>query len=204
MVRARMRLFEQALRDRGLKSTSQRDDIARAFFGAAEHLSVEELHAAVKKVNPRVGYATVYRTLKLLKECGLADERHFDDGQARYEPTEAEEQHHDHIICERCGKIDFRGRQGEECLEGYVSEMLDDIRAKYKEYGITQQPFVIVKADAGTYGMGIMTVRDPKELAELNRKTRNKMSVIKDGQEVSEVILQEGVPTYERVNDAMG
>jgi Fur family ferric uptake transcriptional regulator len=105
MVRARMRLFEQALRERGLKSTAQRDDIARAFFGTGEHLSVEELHAAVKKVNPRVGYATVYRTLKLLKECGLAEERHFDDGQARYEPTEAAEQHHDHIICERCGKI---------------------------------------------------------------------------------------------------
>jgi glutamate--cysteine ligase len=51
--------------------------------------------------------------------------------------------------------------------------------------------------------MGIMTVRDPKELAELNRRTRNKMSIIKDGQEVSEVILQEGVPTYERVNDAV-
>jgi Fur family ferric uptake transcriptional regulator len=56
-------------------------------------------------VNPRVGYATVYRTLKLLKECGLAAERHFDDGQARYEPTEETAQHHDHIICERCGKI---------------------------------------------------------------------------------------------------
>jgi len=60
-----------------------------------------------------------------------------------------------------------------------------------------------VKADAGTYGMGIMTVRDPKELVDLNRKSRNKMSVIKDGQEVTEVILQEGVPTYERVNDAV-
>ena len=60
-----------------------------------------------------------------------------------------------------------------------------------------------MKADAGTYGMGIMTVRDPKDLADLNRRSRNKMSVIKDGQEVSEVILQEGVPTYERVNDAV-
>ena len=60
-----------------------------------------------------------------------------------------------------------------------------------------------MKADAGTYGMGIMTVRDPKDLADLNRRSRNKMSVIKDGQEVTEVILQEGVPTYERVNDAV-
>jgi len=100
-----MRRFEQALRERGFKSTSQRDDIARVFFGAAGHLSIEELYTAVKKVNPRVGYATVYRTLKLLKEVGLAAERHFDDGQARFEPVEGESQHHDHIICERCGKI---------------------------------------------------------------------------------------------------
>lgn len=105
MLRARMQAFEQALRERGLKSTAQRDDIAKAFFGSQGHLSVEELYAAVKKVNPRVGYATVYRTLKLLKECGLAEERHFEEGQARYEPAEAEEKHHDHIICERCGKI---------------------------------------------------------------------------------------------------
>ena len=82
--------------------------------------------------------------------------------------------------------------------------LLAKIRRKYKEYGINEKPFIIVKADAGTYGMGIgLTVRDPEDLAELNRKTRNKMSVIKDGQEVSEVILQEGVPTFERVNDAV-
>src|SRR6185369_13011217 len=103
-VRERMRQFEQALRERGLKSTSQRDDIARVFFGAEQHLSIEQLYTAVRRVNPRVGYATVYRTLKLLKECGLAAERHFDDGQARYEPTEETAQH-DHIICERCGKV---------------------------------------------------------------------------------------------------
>ena len=102
-VRARLRRFEEALRERGLKSTSQRDDIAQVFFAAEGHLSIEELYKAVRKVNPRVGYATVYRTLKLMKECGLAAERHFDDGQARYEPVEEEAQHHDHIICERCG-----------------------------------------------------------------------------------------------------
>jgi glutamate--cysteine ligase len=61
----------------------------------------------------------------------------------------------------------------------------------------------VVKADNGTYGMGIMTVRDAKELEGLNRKTRNKMSVIKDGQSVNEVIIQEGVLTNERINDAV-
>ena len=77
------------------------------------------------------------------------------------------------------------------------------IRRKYKEYGINEKPFVVVKADNGTYGMGIMTVRDAKELDELNRRTRNKMSVIKEGQAVTEVIIQEGVPTFESVNDAV-
>ena len=62
---------------------------------------------------------------------------------------------------------------------------------------------MIVKADNGTYGMGIMTVRDAKDVVELNRRTRNKMSVVKDGQEVSRVIIQEGVPTYEQINEAV-
>jgi glutamate--cysteine ligase len=103
----------------------------------------------------------------------------------------------------RCGEVNFSDGTGQECLMSNAEALLGKVRRKYKEYGIQEKPFIIVKADAGTYGMGIMTVRDPKDLIELNRKTRNKMSIIKDGQEVSEVILQEGVPTYERVNDAV-
>jgi glutamate--cysteine ligase len=103
----------------------------------------------------------------------------------------------------KCGEVNFDTRQGEECLASNAEALLGKVRRKYKEYGIQEKPFIIVKADAGTYGMGIMTVRDPKELVDLNRKSRNKMSMTKDGQEVTEVILQEGVPTYERVHDAV-
>jgi len=103
----------------------------------------------------------------------------------------------------QCGKVNFAESTGLECVQGNVDTLLTKIRRKYKEYGINEKPFVIVKADNGTYGMGIMTVRDAKELDELNRRTRNKMSVVKDGQEVNEVIIQEGVPTYERMNDAV-
>lgn len=99
----RMSTFHSRLREHGLKSTGQRDDIARVFFELRRHISAEELYAEVKKVNQHVGYATIYRTLKLLKECDLLFERHFDEGQARYEV--AGEHHHDHFICERCGKI---------------------------------------------------------------------------------------------------
>jgi glutamate--cysteine ligase len=104
---------------------------------------------------------------------------------------------------ESCGKIDFRGRQGEECLEGYVDEILTDVRAKYKEYGIQEQPFVIIKADAGTYGMGIMTVKDSSEVRDLNRRQRNKMAVVKEGLEVHDVLVQEGVHTFETVDGAV-
>ena len=103
----------------------------------------------------------------------------------------------------KCGEVDFANGTGQECLQSNVDALLSKVRRKYKEYGINEKPFVVVKADNGTYGMGIMTVRDAKELTDLNRKTRNKMSVIKDGQEVSEVIIQEGVPTYERINEAV-
>jgi glutamate--cysteine ligase len=102
-----------------------------------------------------------------------------------------------------CGEVNFSEGSGIECVQSNVDALLGKIRRKYKEYGINEKPFVIVKADNGTYGMGIMTVRDAKQLDELNRRTRNKMSVIKDGQEVTEVIIQEGVPTYERINEAV-
>jgi glutamate--cysteine ligase len=104
---------------------------------------------------------------------------------------------------EQCGEVNFADGTGMDCLKTNVDALLTKTRRKYKEYGINEKPFVIVKADNGTYGMGIMTVRDVKDLEEINRRTRNKMSVIKDGQEVSQVIIQEGVQTYERINDAV-
>ncbi|MBU0586942.1 MAG: glutamate--cysteine ligase [Gammaproteobacteria bacterium] len=103
----------------------------------------------------------------------------------------------------KCGEVNFAEGTGMDCLRSNVDALLTKIKRKYKEYGINEKPFVVVKADNGTYGMGIMTVRDVKDLDVLNRKTRNKMSVIKDGQEVSDVIIQEGVLTNERMNDAV-
>ena len=102
-----------------------------------------------------------------------------------------------------CGAVDFAEGQGLEGLQSHVDGLLAKVRRKYKEYGINEKPFAIVKADNGTYGMGIMTVHDAKELEQLNRKSRNKMAVIKDGQTVSEVIVQEGVRTQERMHEAV-
>ncbi|WP_186425566.1 glutamate--cysteine ligase [Cupriavidus metallidurans] len=99
--------------------------------------------------------------------------------------------------------VNFHERIGEEELADAVEGVLKKIAKKYREYGIKETPYVVVKADAGTYGMGIMTVRDPSEVKGLNRKERNKMSVVKEGLEVSDVIIQEGVHTFEKVNDAV-
>jgi glutamate--cysteine ligase len=101
----------------------------------------------------------------------------------------------------RCGEIDFQARAGEECLASNVSMLLEKIRTKYLEYGIKDTPYVAVKADAGTYGMGVMMVRDPSEVRDLNRKQRNKMAVVKEGLEVTDVIIQEGVHTVERIEE---
>ena len=98
-----------------------------------------------------------------------------------------------------CNSVNFHERQGEECLASNVDAVLTLIREKYKEYGIEETPYVVVKADAGTYGMGVMTVKDASEIVGLNRKQRNKMSVIKEGMNVTQVIIQEGVHTFERV-----
>ena len=101
-----------------------------------------------------------------------------------------------------CGEVNFHERAGEECLATNVEALLAQIRIKYLEYGIKDEPYVVVKADAGTYGMGIMTAKSPEDVVGLNRKQRNKMSVVKEGLEVSHVIMQEGVHTYERIGEA--
>jgi glutamate--cysteine ligase len=102
-----------------------------------------------------------------------------------------------------CGQVDFADGEGMACMRDNVDVLLTKIRRKYKEYGIQEKPFVVIKADNGTYGMGIMTVRDAAELNDLNRRTRNKMSTVKDGLPVSDVLIQEGVTTNERVNEAV-
>jgi glutamate--cysteine ligase len=95
-------------------------------------------------------------------------------------------------VFSQCGKVNFSASEGEECLASNVDAVLKETQAKYDEYGIKEKPFVIVKADAGTYGMGILTARSADDVRGLNRKERNKMAVVK-----------EGVHTFESVNGAV-
>ena len=103
----------------------------------------------------------------------------------------------------QCGEVDFSQDSGLECLRANTDALLGKIRRKYKEYGINEKPFVVIKADNGTDGLGVMTVRDVKELDALTPKVRERMAQAKAGKVVTEVIIQEGVLTNERINRAV-
>jgi Fur family ferric uptake transcriptional regulator len=94
--------FNNHLKRVGLKHTGQRDAILRTFLETHDHLSTEELHHLVQRSDPRIGFTTVYRTLKLLAECGLASEVEFHDGITRYERQYNRRSHH-HMVCTECG-----------------------------------------------------------------------------------------------------
>ena len=94
-----------------------------------------------------------------------------------------------------CGEIDFGKREGLECLAAAVEETLSQIRGKYREHGLDDEPFVVLKADAGTYGMGVLTVKSAAEVFTLNRKQRQSMTVGKEGGRIRDVLIQEGVRT---------
>jgi len=99
-----MPTFQDYLQQKGLRLTSQRELIARTFFQNRGHISTEEIYRQVQKRAPGIGFATTYRTMKLLAESGLASLRSFGDGFSRYEPA-GNTDHHDHLICTKCGEI---------------------------------------------------------------------------------------------------
>jgi len=101
-----------------------------------------------------------------------------------------------------CGEIDFKTKQGEDCLIHHASRLFELIKNKYDQYKITEEPYIMIKADSGTYGMGIMQVKNIKELTNLNRKQRTKMSKTKGGNKLDRVILQEGIYSNENMKQA--
>ncbi len=108
----------------GLKLTRQREEILEAFLGAHKHVGVEELLGLVRAKQPGIGHATVYRTMKLFVDSGIATERHFSDGATLYEPETDEHDHHDHLICTSCGKIvEFEDERIEDLQEAVAKQM---------------------------------------------------------------------------------
>jgi Fur family ferric uptake transcriptional regulator len=119
--RAKKKQFQDFIAEKGLKSTRQRDLILECFLTSDCHLSTEDLYMKVRAKNPSIGFATVYRTLKLFAESGIAREIHFGDGQSRYEHV-AEGEHHDHLVCTRCGAIQEFQNEAIEKLQQEVAE----------------------------------------------------------------------------------
>jgi Fur family ferric uptake transcriptional regulator len=121
MEREETQIFHEHLRREHLKRTSQRDLILDVFLDTEGHVSSEDLYALVKAKDPSVGFTTVYRTLKLLKECGLARELEFHDGRMLYE-HDYKHTHHDHLICTQCGAlIEFYSEEIEALQDEIVS-----------------------------------------------------------------------------------
>lgn len=134
MVREAEQILHSHLKRVGLKHTAQRDTILRTFLETREHLSTDELHRLVKKKDERIGFTTVYRTLKLLAECGLASEVAFHDGIARYEHQYQRRSHH-HMVCTECGSsVEFFSPQ--------MDRLEQEIGRKY-HYATTRHSFQI-------------------------------------------------------------
>ena len=134
MVREAEDIFNSHLKRVGLKHTEQRDTILRTFLETRDHLSTDELHRLVKKKDPKIGFTTVYRTLKLLAECGLASEVAFNDGVARYEHQYNRRDHH-HMVCTDCGS-------SVEFFSPEIEKIEKDIGHKY-HYATTRHSFQI-------------------------------------------------------------
>ncbi|MCJ8344424.1 transcriptional repressor [bacterium] len=110
-------VFENYLKKQSLKLTKQRQEILVNFLNIGNHISAEEFHLSFKEVNSKIGFSTIYRTLKLLTDCGLAREHQFGDRFTRYENS-FETEHHDHLICTKCGEIiEFESSEIEELQE---------------------------------------------------------------------------------------
>ena len=124
------------VQDKRLNVTAQREAIVEMFLRTREHVSIDELLTKVRKRSPKVGYATVYRTLKLLVDSGLAVERQFGDGQARYEVVG---DHHDHLICTKCGLIlEFEDDEIERLQEKIAARLggFTVLRHRHELYGL--------------------------------------------------------------------
>ena len=105
MSQTYMQQFEDYLRSQKLRLTDQRKIIANVFKRKKKHVSADELYRHIQKSTPSIGFATVYRTLKLLADAGLASGKNFGDGFVRFECRTTKSEHHDHLICTACGKI---------------------------------------------------------------------------------------------------
>ena len=133
-------IFNSHLKSLGLKHTEQRDIILRTFLETHDHLSTEDLHHLVQRTDPKIGFTTVYRTLKILAECGLASEVAFHDGVTRYEHQYNRRSHH-HLVCTECGaSVEFFSPEIEEVEKAMGRKYrFATTRHTFQIYGLCEQ-----------------------------------------------------------------
>jgi len=136
-MKAPQEVFAEYLANENLKMTPQRRVILDTLLKKNDHLSSEELYALVKKRDASIGQATVYRTLKLLSDSGLIEPLDFADGVTRYEPCYGKD-HHDHLICERCGKN---------------IEIVDEVIERRQEQLAKEHGFTLMRHKMYLYGL---------------------------------------------------
>ena len=112
--------LEEHIRSKGLRLTRQRLIITETFFKLGGHTTVDDLYQRLQKTQSGIGYATVYRTLKLLVECGVAESMQFGEDSTRYEPAS---DHHDHLICTACGAIVEFENETIEKIQDEIAEL---------------------------------------------------------------------------------
>ena len=136
-MKKEFQVLDSYIRDKGLRRTSQREKVLAIFLATEKHISVEELHKLVRKKHPEIGYTTVYRTMKLCSETGLSDAIDLGDGVARFEHKFGHN-HHDHLICIKCGKL---------------IEVFDPEIEKLQERLVKKHSFVSLKHTLEIFGM---------------------------------------------------
>jgi Fur family ferric uptake transcriptional regulator len=140
MMTEEHKIFGEYIRSEGLKETSQRQQILDAFLSVRDHVSAEDIYRTVNRRDRKVGFTTVYRTMKLISDCGLAREVMFNDGVARFEHTYGREHHH-HLICTRCKKvIEFSSRTMDDAERGILRKHGFELQShKYEIFGLCRE-----------------------------------------------------------------
>jgi Fur family ferric uptake transcriptional regulator len=118
------RMWRAFMSERGLNASKARDVVVDVFLGTTEHMGLQELYEAARRRHQGVGFATVYRTMKLLEEAGLAHARHFGTGKVTLYEVALGGSHHDHLICDECGRI-------VEFVEPQIEDLQDKIAERH-------------------------------------------------------------------------
>lgn len=140
MLTEEQQIFVDYIRSEGLRDTAPRTIVLDVFLSAGDHVSAEDIYRLVNRRKRKVGFTTVYRTMKLISDCGLAREVMFDDGVSRFEHTFGRKHHH-HLICTQCKKvIEFSSRVTDKAEKALLKKHSFELQYhKYEIFGLCKE-----------------------------------------------------------------